>query len=134
MNVIFFFLSRCCACRPHFGFYWLRNLFLLLRFSGTFRKFKEKMAAQNPSAFAPKVIFNDLRFFTPCLFFNFLFCFGNNMSGKFWGGTTQVRVIIYSVISVCVRTPFLTFTWSPFVVIMSSSEKAPCHVRWKSAM
>jgi hypothetical protein len=24
-----------------------------------------------------------LRFFTPCLFFNFLFCFGNNMSGKF---------------------------------------------------
>jgi hypothetical protein len=44
-----------------------------LRFSGTFRKFKEKMAAQNPSAFAPKVIFNDLGFFTPCLFFNFIF-------------------------------------------------------------
>jgi hypothetical protein len=40
-----------------------------------------------------------------------------------------VRVIIYSEISVCVRTPFLTFTWSPFVVIMSSSEKAACHVR-----
>lgn len=40
-----------------------------------------------------------------------------------------MKVINYSVISVCVRTPFLTFTWSPFVVIMSSSEKAPCHVK-----